>query len=71
MRRALPARPSSRGGTGRMEVGGLVDWLLTPWSRRRRRRVMMFGPRDAGKTTLLYQIMLSRVVETVQTIGFN
>jgi small GTP-binding protein len=38
---------------------------------KKERRVLMLGLDAAGKTTLLYQLKLGEVVQTVPTIGFN
>ena len=34
-------------------------------------RILMFGLHGSGKTSILYQLKLSKFINTSQTIGFN
>ncbi|KAJ5068237.1 adp-ribosylation factor 4b-related [Anaeramoeba ignava] len=38
---------------------------------KKNRRILMLGLDSAGKTTILYQLKLGEVVNTIPTIGFN
>ncbi len=44
---------------------------LALFSRRVEKRVVLLGLDNAGKTTVVYRLLLGRKVDTVPTIGFN
>ncbi|KAJ1715394.1 ADP-ribosylation factor [Aspergillus flavus] len=48
----------------------IVEWVTWPF-RTLEFRVILLGDYDCGKTTLLYQMKLGELVNTVPTIGFN
>ncbi|KAE8133830.1 hypothetical protein BDV38DRAFT_286451 [Aspergillus pseudotamarii] len=48
----------------------IVEWVTWPF-RTIEFRVNLFGNSDCGKTTLLYQMKLGELVNTIPTIGFN
>ncbi|OGM49664.1 ADP-ribosylation factor [Aspergillus bombycis] len=48
----------------------IVDWVMWPF-RTLEFRVNLLGDYDCGKTTLLYQMKLGELVNTIPTIGFN
>ncbi|KAE8373851.1 hypothetical protein BDV26DRAFT_54849 [Aspergillus bertholletiae] len=50
--------------------GAIVDWVTWPF-RTLEFRVNMIGDSDCGKTTLLYQMKLRKLVDTIPTVGFN
>jgi small GTP-binding protein len=53
-------------------MGNWIQSMITKlFDGKKERRVLMLGLDAAGKTTLLYQLKLGEVVQTVPTIGFN
>ncbi|KAE8321175.1 P-loop containing nucleoside triphosphate hydrolase protein [Aspergillus sergii] len=48
----------------------IVEWVTWPF-RTIEFRVNLLGDHDCGKTTLLYQMKLGELVNTIPTIGFN
>ncbi|KAH8106267.1 ARF SAR [Cristinia sonorae] len=44
---------------------------LVRWSKEQDVRILMLGLDSAGKTTILYQLQIGEVVQTIPTIGFN
>ncbi|KAF9351064.1 hypothetical protein BGX26_010826 [Mortierella sp. AD094] len=53
-------------------MGGLLSTLFNfyPISGRES-RILMLGLDGAGKTTMLYQLKLGEIVQTIPTVGFN
>lgn len=49
------------------EKGGLLKRLFT----NKEVRILMLGLDNAGKTTILYNLKMGKVVRTIPTIGFN
>jgi small GTP-binding protein len=53
-------------------MGNMIAALINKFfDGKKERRVLMLGLDAAGKTTLLYQLKLGEVVQTIPTIGFN
>jgi small GTP-binding protein len=51
-------------------MGGLLN-ICSGLSGSKKRRILMLGLDDAGKTTILYLLRLRKVVTTIPTISFN
>ena len=45
--------------------------LCSLFKSKKKARILMFGLDGAGKTSILYQLKLSDLIKTTQTIGFN
>ncbi|KAH7100434.1 ARF/SAR [Auriculariales sp. MPI-PUGE-AT-0066] len=52
-------------------MGVLASKLFARWFGAQEARIAMLGLDGAGKTTILYQLKLGEVVETIPTIGCN
>ena len=52
-------------------MGGLMSNLCATLSTKKEHRVLFMGLDFAGKTTVLYQLKLGKVVTTIPTIGYN
>ncbi|KAE8363160.1 hypothetical protein BDV27DRAFT_159065 [Aspergillus caelatus] len=51
-------------------MSSIIEWVTWPF-RTIEFRINLFGESDCGKTSLLYQMKLGELVNTIPTIGFN
>ena len=52
-------------------MGVSISKLFDKWLSKKEMRILMIGLDAAGKTTILYNLKLGEVVQSVPTIGFN
>ena len=52
-------------------MGFIFSKLLSLFVAKRKARILMLGFEAAGKTSILYQMKIGKLIKTIPTIGFN